>query len=127
MPFELGIDYGVSISGLELLSAKRLLVVAQDQYLYQVALSDIAGWDIRTHRGKYEQATRQVRAWLQSHGLADRSSSQVIGDYTGFQEWDYERLLADGWDEEDIQGRETGELLQAMTEWRESGRPVTFT
>lgn len=127
MPFELGIDYGVSVGGLEAMSSKRLLVIAEDQYLYQVALSDIAGWDIRTHNGQYEMAIRQVRTWLQSHGLADRSSSQIIGDYTGFQEWDYERLLDGGWDEDDIQGRETGELLESMGEWRKAGRPVTFT
>ena len=127
MPFELGIDYGVSVGGCEETSTKHLLVIAEDKYLYQAALSDISGWDIRAHGGKYELAIRQARGWLQSHGIADRSGSQVIGDYTGFQEWDYERLLADGWNEEDIQRRETGELLEAMNEWRDAGRPPTFT
>ena len=127
MPFELGIDYGVSKGGQELMASKRLLVIAEDRYLYQAALSDIAGWDIRSHDGRYEEAIKQVRTWIRSHGLADRSSSRIIGDYTGFQEWDYERLLAEGWNEKDIQERETGELLEAMTAWRNADRPATFS
>lgn len=126
MPFELGIDYGISV-GDQKMASKRLLVIAQDRYLHQAALSDIAGWDVRAHGGKYEKAIKQVRTWLWSHGQADRSSSQIIGDYTGFQEWDYERLLADGWNEDDIQERETAELLEAMNAWRDADRPATFT
>jgi len=127
MPFELGIDYGVSVSGQGSMASKRLLVIAEDRYLYQAALSDIAGWDIRSHGGEYEEAIKQVRTWLRSHDLADRPSSQIIGDYIGFQEWDYERLLVDGWSEKDIQERETGELLEAMKAWRDADRPATFS
>jgi hypothetical protein len=127
MPFELGIDYGISLGGGEAMASKRLLVLAEDRYLYQAALSDIAGWDIRSHGGDYEKAIKQVRAWLRSHGSADRSTSQIIGDYTGFQEWDYERLLDEGWNEKDIQDRETGELLEAMKAWRDANRPATFS
>lgn len=126
MPFELGIDYGVSLSQ-EPVVQKYLLVIAQDRYLYQAALSDIAGWDIRFHGGDFEEAIRGLRVWLGSHGLADRSGSQIIGDYIGFQEWDFERLLADGWSEKDIRDRETKELLDAMSEWRRAERPATFS
>lgn len=48
-----------------------------------------------------------------------------MGDFVGFQEWDYERLLAAGWDEEDIRTRATSELLEAMRAWRDAGRPAT--
>lgn len=125
MPFELGIDYGFALSG-EPFADKRLLVVANDRFAYQVALSDIAGWDIRSHGGNYQTAMAQVRAWLNSHGLADRSPSKIIGDYVGFQEWDYERLLSAGWIDEDIKNRTTPELFNAMNGWVEAGRPPTF-
>lgn len=127
MPFELGIAYGISTSSQEAMNPKRLLVVAEHKYRYQAALSDIAGWDIRSHDGKYDEAIRHVRTWLQSHGLANRSTSRMVGDYTGFQEWDYERLLAGGWNKRDIQDRETIELLEAMDAWREADRPATFS
>jgi len=126
MPFELGIDFGFAQSGAEHLSDKRLLVIAEERYKYQVALSDIAGWDIRAHNADFEEAIKQVRGWLATHDEADRSSSQVIGDYLAFQEWDYERLLADGWNDSDIRERATPELLGAMRNWIAVGRPATF-
>ncbi len=43
MPFELGLDYGLAHGGRGRLRDKRLLVIAQDPYKYQAALSDIAG------------------------------------------------------------------------------------
>ncbi len=125
MPFELGLDHGLAQSGDPQLENKRLLVVAEDRYKYQVALSDIAGWDIDAHNGEYDKAIRSVRSWLASHLKETPSASTIMGHYIGFQEWDYERLLGEGWDEDDIQGRKTPELLEAMTEWKAVGRPPT--
>lgn len=127
MPFELGVDHGTAKAGTPPLTSKRLLVIAEDRYLYQRALSDIAGWDIRSHRGDVHEAIDQVRHWLRSHNLVQRSTSQISGGYVNYLEWDYERLLADGWSDDDIKGRETPELMDAMTLWRDVGRPETFT
>jgi len=65
--------------------------------------------------------------WLASHRLTSRSTSQIIGRYVGFQEWNYERLLADGWSEVDIRELGTPELLEAMRAWRRANRPMTFS
>lgn len=126
MPFELGIDFGLAQAGDETLARKRLLVIAADPYEYQVALSDIAGWDIRAHEDKYDQAIRAVRNWLASMSLTEKAASRIVGEYIAFQEWDYERLLAGGWSDDDIQRRPTAELLRAMQTWTEAGRPVTY-
>ena len=126
MPFELGLDYGLAQGGRGRLRDKRLLVIAQDPYKYQAALSDIAGWDIGTHRGEFDQAIRQVRNWLAATEGSIPAASQIVGNYFGFQEWDYERLLARGWDDLDIQERPTPELLDSMREWIVAGRPMTF-
>lgn len=125
MPFELGVDHGLVQSGSPDLETKRLLVVAEDRYKYQVALSDIAGWDIDAHDGEYDKAIRCVRSWLASHLPAVPSASTIVGHYIGFQEWDYERLLGQGWNEDDIQARQTPELLEAMNAWMDAGRPPT--
>ncbi len=125
MPFELGIAYGFLLAS-ERQDSRALLVIAKDKYLYQQALSDIAGWDIRPHGDHPEEAVRHIRTWLHSHGLGDRSTSQILGDYTGYQEWDYERLLDEGWTEKDIQERETLERLEAMKQWRDTGRAPSF-
>jgi hypothetical protein len=41
-----------------------------------------------------------------------------------FQEWHYEKQLAAGFSEADIQDYPTNELLDAMSEWVSIGRPV---
>jgi hypothetical protein len=124
MPFELGVDYGFSRSGGRF-STKRALVIAKEPYEYQVALSDIAGFDIASHHDSYEQAMKHVRRWLRSQGVEVRSPTQIVGDYLAFQEWDWVRLLDEGWDEDDIPDRSTDEHLDAMELWVRSGRPLT--
>jgi len=126
MPFELGIDYGLSVGGQPKYESKRILVLAEQNYEYQAALSDIAGWDIATHEGDYEKAIESVRRWFASNGLTLDPPSKIVGRQIGFQEWDYERLLASDWKEDDIQKRTTHELLKAMREWVEAGRPSSF-
>ncbi len=123
MPFELGVDFGYKLTES---SEKRLLVIAEDQYKYQAALSDIAGWDIRSHGGEFSKAIDVIRAWLASHGLTRKPVTKIVNDYMDFQEWDYERLLAEDWQDSDIQGRATPDRLAAMHEWIDAGRPATF-
>lgn len=126
MPFELGVDFGVASSGSRKYSAKRLLVTAAAQYKYQVAISDIAGWDIQSHDNDYATAFRVVRNWLAANGLTTHPAARIEGHYLGFQEWSYERLLTEGWDESDIQMRPTPDVLDSMFAWMAAGRPMTY-
>lgn len=126
MPFELGVDLGVALAGDAHLSQKRQLVLAEEPYHHQVALSDLAGFDVRAHDGDFEAAMRHLRAWLASLGLTELAPSVIVGHYIDFLEWDYERLLDQGWDEDDIQERPSAELLVAMGVWVEAGRPATY-
>lgn len=126
MPFELGVDFGVASSGSRKYSTKRLLVTANEQYKYQAAISDIAGWDIRSHNNEYATAFRAVRDWLAANGLKAHPAARIEGHYLGFQEWSYERLLDEGWDERDIQQRATPDVLDSMLTWVEVGRPMTY-
>lgn len=126
MPFELGVDYGLSLADDPDAASKRMLVVATEQYEYQEALSDIAGWDIASHGDTYDGVLRALRRWFASNGLTTKSPSVIEGEYVDFQEWDYERLLAQDWSDDDIRQRTTTELLGAMHGWVRAGRPTTF-
>ena len=124
MPFELGIDFGCRNYGGEPLSRKVILILEEEPYRYQAAISDLAGSDIEAHGGSYETAVRKVRNWLTGIGGFERvGAARILAEYEDFQEWHYERQLDAGFSEDDIQDYSTAELLQTMFEWTEEGRP----
>jgi len=126
MPFELGVDYGARRYGDGVLSQKKILILETERYRFQKTLSDIAGCDIKEHGDDYEQAIRQVRNWLVAEaGAPKEGAAKIIGAYIGFQEWHYEFQLERGFSDADIQDYPTSELLAAMTDWQDAGRPIT--
>ena len=125
MPFELGVDYGCRQYYGRGRQTKKLLILEEERYRYQAAISDLAGCDIQAHGGDFREAIRQVRNWFVSEaGIDADGASRIVGFYVGFQEWYYERQMAAGFSEDDIRNYPTSELLAAMTLWMEEGRPV---
>lgn len=125
MPFELGIDFGCQIFGDGQRNAKSVLVLENDRYDYQKALSDVAGWDIHAHNGDPIVAVRLVVSWLiRSAGAQRMGPSRVWSDYITFQEWYWERELALGASDDDIRAYPTVQMIDAMREWIDAGRPV---
>lgn len=127
MPFELGIDYGYRQFGPEEAKQKRFLILEEQKYRYQAALSDISGCDIKVHGADQEEAIRAVRSWLvAAAGAADIGASKIYGEYLGYQEWYWERKSAAGHSERDIREYPTPEVLEGMREWNRLGRPMSF-
>lgn len=125
MPFELGIDYGCRKYFGEGREEKKLLILEEKKYRHQAALSDLAGCDVEMHAGDFQQAVRKVRNWLVSEaGAPAEGAAKILGAYTDFQEWYYERQLAAGFSEQDIQDYPTRELLDAMELWIQEGKPL---
>ncbi|QEE35199.1 hypothetical protein FTO60_05410 [Octadecabacter sp. SW4] len=127
MPFELGIDYGCRqyLGGDHL--GKRFLILEEERYRFQAALSDISGSDIKAHAGDYEKAIRIVRDWLRSEAeIKAPGPAALLGQYVTFQEWHYERLLDEGYSDDDIQEYPTFELLESIRIWISQGKPVQY-
>lgn len=125
MPFELGIDHGCRRFGGGQLGLKTILILEEARYDYQKGLSDISGWDIHSHGGDHIKAVRHVRTWLvRQAGAAPVGPARILGDYAAFQEWYWERELATGADEDDIRAYPTVQMVEAMREWVDAGRPV---
>ena len=123
MPFELGLDFGCRRYGGGRLATKVILVLEEQRYRYQAAISDLAGSDIEAHHGDYQLAVRQVRNWLA--GMPDFEAigaARVLADYEDFQEWHYQRQRKLGFSEDDIRDYSTAELLRAMIDWLHSRR-----
>jgi hypothetical protein len=125
MPFELGLDYGCREFFGNGRDAKVMLILETKPYQYQAAISDLSGCDVASHGGDFQKAVRKVRNWLMSEaGLDAPGAARILGAYADFQEWYYERQLAAGFDEQDIQDYPTAELLAAMKIWMREGKPV---
>ena len=78
MPFELGIDFGCRRYGNKPLSRKVILILEEQRYRYQAAISDLAGSDIKAHGGKHETAVRKVSNWLAGTGGFKVTSKNAI-------------------------------------------------
>ena len=124
MPFELGLDFGCQKYYGDPYTEKVILILEEQKYRYQAALSDLAGSDIEAHDGEYAIAIRKVRNWLTQLGEFEKiGSAKIVAEYEDFQEWNYEKLLEAGFSEDDIQDYPTPELLRAMQEWLDIGKP----
>lgn len=125
MPFELGIDYATRVMGIGDLQTKSILILEQSRYDYQKGLSDISGWDISAHNGSHIEAVRIVSAWLiRQSGISGIGPARIMGNYAAFQEWYWERELAQGSSEEDIRAYPTIKVVDAMRDWIDAGRPT---
>lgn len=128
MPFEYGVDWACRRWFGEGRAEKKFLVLDEKRYRYQAALSDIAGSDIQYHKGDYQKAVRKVRNWLVTEAaISAPAPTRILARYSDFQGWHYERQLAAGFSEEDIEDYPTPELLSSMLEWKVLGEPIRFS
>jgi hypothetical protein len=127
MPFEYGIDWACRKWRGGKCESKRFLILDEQKHRYLAALSDIAGSDIAYHSGNFQVAVRKVRNWLVSEAnIQAEGASRILARYADFQGWYYERQLAAGFSEDDIEDYPTAELLSAMFEWRNLGEPLSL-
>ena len=124
MPFELGMDFACRRYAGPPWDSKQILVLEEQRYRYQAALSDLAGVDIEPHEGRYDQAVRRVRSWLAGIGGHELlAASRILAEYEDFQEWFTERQIAAGFSAEDMRDVGVAEFLAAMQDWNAAGRP----
>jgi len=125
MPFELGLDHGGARFGDGQMSGKSILILEKTRYDYQKGLSDISGWDIHAHEGDYIKVVRIVSSWLIRQAGADPvGPAKIQGNYLTFQEWYWERETVRGASEDDIRAYPTIQVVSAMREWAEAGKPI---
>ena len=89
MPLELGLFLGAKRYGTGDQRRKLCLILDREPYRYQKYCSDIAGQDIRSHKGEPQEAVRIVRDWLRNATAGSRvvipSGSVMVERYEAFQ------------------------------------------
>lgn len=126
MSFELGMDFGAKQFGPR--TDKRILVLEEQAYISKRTLSDISGWDIEAHNLDFNKAIKVVSKWLVKVSNCDEiAPSKLLGMYTGFQEWRYEKMLDEGFSEDDIKEYSTSQTISQMGFWNNLGRPSSYS
>lgn len=124
MPFELGMDFAAARFGTDALRSKQLLVLEEQAYRYQAAISDLAGIDIMQHEGKPDLAMKKVRTWLVGQNVSENVGfSRLQGEYEDFQDWYLKGQIAAGFQGEDFRDFSVPELIAGVQEWLRAERP----
>lgn len=85
MPFELGIDYGLRKFDPDF-DDKRSLILETNRYEYMKAISDINGFDIKSHADNPIKVIECLRAWFSETVKLQNlnSSSKIYSDFIDF-------------------------------------------
>jgi hypothetical protein len=119
MPFELGIDYGSRKFAGKHFAEKKFLVIAEKQYEYIKALSDLSGIDIKSHNNEIDEIIQAVRNWfVDTVGLKNlKPASVVFSDFLAFMGvFDAERKR-EGFKAKDIYEMPIPEFTLFIKDW----------
>ncbi|MCG8526969.1 MAG: hypothetical protein MI748_11345 [Opitutales bacterium] len=118
MPLELGLDLGAKNYGTPKLTTKKILIVEEERYRFQAAISDISNSDIKDHRGDPRRISKIVRDWLvQEADVIPLAPIKIWYQFTDCLAQIYDDLRQEGYSKEDIDEFPEHELIQRMTQW----------
>jgi len=115
MPFELGLDYGCRIYHEEdRYKQKKFLLLEEEQYSTQKALSDLSFADCKCHKGKVENLVYAVRSWFVECNITMPSVTVIWDDYNFFCSDLYEQKAKERFSQQDIDRLPISEVLKYM-------------
>lgn len=128
MPYELGLDLGACWYGKPPLNSKVLLVLEQQHGSVKKALSDHAGFDLRTHEGKVDLLLREIRAHFYAHFASQADGipadfptyDDLLKEWPLFLTWIQKRPDGTLRSERDIRAMEVPEFKDKVREWMKS-------
>lgn len=118
MPFELGIDLGCrDYNSEEKYKSKKILILEEEKYSTQKALSDLSFADCKCHKGEAEELVYEVRNWFAENGHKKVPSASSIWDgYNVFYADLYEDKTKEGFQPKDINRLPIAEFMSYIDE-----------
>ena len=124
MPFELGIDYGAKVLSEDgEWASKKILILEEERYRYQKALSDLSGSDIKNHDNDPFKLIEAVRNWFLVEDNLNADAPKLIWDqFNYFSAELADKLKAKGYELKDVEKIPIPELILHLDEWIEESR-----
>lgn len=118
MPFELGLDLGCKDYHIEQrYKKKRILILEEEKYSVQKALSDMSFADCKCHKGEAEELVYEVRNWFAENGHENvPSASSIWDDYNIFYANLHEEKSKSGFKSKDIERLPIPEFVKYIDE-----------
>lgn len=120
MPFELSLDIGIRSMGTGKLKGKKCLVIDEERYRYQAALSDIGGSDIAAYgtSKNVENLIEVLRNWLSDaiHPV-QAPASHIYLEFNEFMSDLQIKLMDLGFDDKDFRNIPITEYQHYAKDW----------
>ncbi len=119
MPFELGIDYGCRLFSGGPYDNKKHLILEAKKYEYMKAISDLSGFDIKSHNNEPEMVVKTIRNWfVETLGMFPvESSTKIWYKFCDFASDFYDKRKAEGFSDSDLNMMPVPEYIKYMKEW----------
>jgi hypothetical protein len=129
MPFELGLDVGCRRFSSGQLKNKKFLILEIDQFRYRQALSDISGFDIKSHNNNPSKLVIQVRNWfVETIGLRNIPTGFMIwNQFTNYTAEFYDQRKSESYTtEEELNMMPIPEYIDFIKEWCQSSNAEQY-
>ena len=119
MPFELGLDLGCrDYHQAAHYRMKKFLILEEEKYSTQKALSDLSFADCKCHQGDAEELVYEVRNWFVENGISMKSASSIWDGYNVFYANLYSEKTKNGFKDKDIDRLPLPEFIKFIEEER---------
>lgn len=118
MPLELGLDIASREFGGAKYKEKQFLILEEERYRFQQAVSDLSGSDIKAHKTQPLEVVRIVSQWLAQVAHIETFSPTVIWNkFNYFMGSNYDTLSEQGYTDDDIKKLPDHLLSEQMRTW----------
>lgn len=117
MPFELGLDLGCRDYNKERdFKNKKILILEEERYSTQKALSDLSFADCKCHKGDAEELVYEIRDWFAENKFKVPSGSSIWDGYNEFYADFYDKKIDEGFNKKDIDRLPIAEFMNYIEE-----------